>query len=99
MGGTIGNTGVVLSIFTFYVFISVLLSLIGASASDVTPPTTPPNPGVLDYLSIAFSGIGYFISGMAFSIGALGPVFSTLLFTPLAITMLYVILSFIRGTA
>lgn len=89
-----GNTNayIILSVFTFYIFIGVLFGLIGMSASSFGTPETPSGVSFLSQVSYFFSGIGFTLSNL--------PLWAnTLLFLPLGITLFYIVLSFFRGNS
>lgn len=82
----------VLTIFTFYVGIIVLMGLIGGSiqaTQDVGTPEEPSLGGIISTISFFFSGIGFSLSGI--------PVWANLiLFLPLGITILYILLKILK---
>lgn len=93
MGGT--NASLILTIFTFYLVIVAILGLYGRSELVSSAPTAPTEePGVLSFLS----QISLFFSGIFFSISELGWA-NLVLFTPLALTIIYIIFSFFRGSS
>lgn len=94
MGGT--NASLVLTIFTFYLAIVVILGLYGRSELVNSAPQAPSEePGLLSFLS----QVALFFEGIFFSISELGAWGNLLLFTPLALTLFYIILSYFRGSS
>lgn len=95
--GTNTNAPMILGIMGFYIFLTVLLGLFGSSyqanSSDVLEqPDAPDTVGFLSAISIFFTGLTFAITGL--------PVWATaLLFLPLSITLLYIILSWLRGSS
>ena len=94
--GVSTNTPIVLAIFGFYIFIGVMFGLIGSglatSAGDV--PDVP-EPSGIGFLAQIF----YFVAGIGFTISSIPVWANVLLFAPLSITIFYIILSYLRGTA
>lgn len=92
-----GNTNAtfILTIFAFYGCMAVIFGLIGNDQIQATLIGTPPTPTFLGFLS----EIGYFISGIFFVIGELPVWANIVLFAPLGITLLYIVLSFFRGSS
>ncbi len=95
------NTGYILTIFAFYGFIAVIMGLVGASmeGSNATVEYTAPTVAEpsLNPLTI-FDYIGMFFSGLTFSIVALG-IWNLILFSPLILTMSYIVISLVRGSS
>lgn len=94
--GASTNAPIILSIFGFYVFVIVMMGLIGGSAIS-TSLSTPSNP-TTNPLSI-FDYVSYFFQGIGFSISELGIIGNSLLFLPLGITIAYIVASFVRGSS
>ena len=93
-----GNTNafLILGIFSFYIFVFVMLGLIGESqyqaSNGYTKPSDPSAGGFLSDIAFFFSGIGFTITNI--------PVWAnSLIFLPLGITVFYIILSFFRGSS
>ena len=80
------ETNFVLGAFGFYVFLFVILGFVGTTNIDL-------DTGVVEEPSTTniLSQIGFFFQGLTFSIGALPAWANLLIFTPLAITLLYLI--------
>ncbi len=80
---------VVLTIFGFYVFLTVILGLMGTSFIPSTNVDTPPGePNLLsplDFIVFFFAGLSFTIAGMPFGL-------NIIIFLPLGITMAYVII-------
>lgn len=93
--GSSTNAPIILSIFTFYIVIALILGLYGRSELISHAPAGPTeDPSAISFLS----QIALFFNGMFFSIAELGWA-NVLLFTPLALTLFYIILSFFRGSS
>lgn len=90
------NAPLLLAIFTFYIVIAVVLGLYGRSELVGNALTAPSeDPSAISFLS----QIGLFFSGIFFSLAEIGVWANFILFTPLALTLLYIILSFFRGSS
>lgn len=89
------NAPIILSIFTFYIVIFVILGFVGSSFEASTSFDTPDDPDGLSFLS----QIGYFFGGIGFSISSLPAWANIMLFLPLSIVLLYILLSFFRGSS
>jgi len=89
------NASIILTIFGFYVIIGVVFGLIGSASLQSQSFDVPTNPDSLGFLG----QIGYFFSGIGFTLGALPAWANTILFLPLTITLLYIILSYFRGSS
>lgn len=89
------NATIILSIASFYVFIGVMLGLIGSSFTAPAPvdPTAPSS--VTSFLD----GVAYFFAGIAFAIGGFPWWANALLFLPLGATLLYIVISLLRGSS
>ena len=79
----------ILTIFTFYVGLTVILGLMGTSflpESNIdTPPGEPSLSSPLDFIVFFFAGLSFTITGM--------PIwFNILLFLPLGITVAYILI-------
>lgn len=89
--GSSTNSTIILSVFTFYLVIIVLMGFIGSEhLKSAIDPDHPP--------SGALSDIGFFISGIGFSISELG-VWNVAFFLPLSITVAYILVSLARGSS
>lgn len=89
------NAPMILSIFGFYIIIIVLFGFIGIGAAASHSFNTPEAPGALTFLS----QIGYFFSGIFFTLGNIPVWANTVIFLPLGITLFYIMLSFLRGSS
>lgn len=89
------NAGIILAIFTFYIAIGVLFGLIGMNQLQADAFTTPEDPSGLTFLS----QIGFFFSGIGFTLSSIPLWANTLLFLPLGIVLFYIVLSFFRGSS
>lgn len=89
------NAPIVLGIMGFYVMVAVLLGLFGSSYQASATIGSPSAPDEISFLS----SIGFFFAGITFTIAALPVWATTLLFVPLGITMLYIVLSWLRGSS
>lgn len=94
-GGAGTNAPLILSIFAFYIFIIVMMGLIGGSIIANRTFSTPDNPNGLTFLS----QVGYFFGGIGFVLSNIPAWANTLLFLPLSITLVYILLSFFRGSS
>lgn len=92
--GVSTNTPIVLAIFGFYIFIGVMFGLIGSGLA-ATSVGNSPSPSGVSFLSQIF----YFVEGIGFTIANIPVWANILLFAPLSITIFYIILSYLRGTA
>lgn len=100
--GNNSNAGVTLAIFTFYIFIIILMGLINTSMSDSTISTSlsadqltgsatgiaEGDFGFFDFVSAAFN---VFVSGITFSLTGIPIWASIILFLPLGITIIYLV--------
>lgn len=82
------STGLVMTIFGFYIALGVILGLVGSAfvpSTDITTPTDGPTiTGIGDAIGIFFEGLSYSIEGL--------PGWANLLlFGPLAMTMFYIL--------
>lgn len=91
-----GDTKIILSVFAMYVFMFVMFGLIGMNIetsieqSDIDDLE---DPSIISFLT----QIGMFFWGIGFTIASLPWWANTMLFTPLTITIIYIILKYIRG--
>lgn len=90
------NTPIVIAIFSFQLFIIVIMGLIGGSIQANTIASTPSDPGILSFLS---DTLGFFISGLHFALTNIPAVFNLLLFLPTIIGLFYILVSFLRGSS
>jgi hypothetical protein len=93
--GSSNNAAIVIWMVAFYVFIGVMMGLIGGSYltnQDLSKGIIA--PGTLSFLT----DIAYFFKGIGFSIAGLG-VFNVLLFAPLGAGMFYIMASYLRGSS
>lgn len=93
MAGADGDTGMIMRIFAFYATIFVLLGLIGGTyvaSQDIETPDAPNATGFFSSISSVLSVIGYFFSGIGFTITNIPWWLNILLFAPLSITLLYI---------
>lgn len=76
----------ILTIFGFYTILFVLMGLIGGSiqSSSIENPGEPTITGI-------FSFIGFFFSGISFSLSGIPAWANTMLFLPLGITVAYIL--------
>lgn len=86
------NTGYILSIFGFYVFLGVLLGLVGSS---FLPSEEFEQPTEGFSVLTAISYVGYFFSGLFFSISSIPAWANVILFLPLSITLLYILVTLV----
>lgn len=93
--GTNTNAPMVMGIMGYYVIITVLLGLFGSSYQATTVIGQPTAPDTITFLG----SIGYFIAGLTFTITSLPLWVTTILFLPPAIALLYIILSWLRGSS
>lgn len=87
-------------VFVFYSFLFVILFNFGISLNlpnRENIPSLPVNPSIIDYVLIIFKYVGFFFSTIFLSISALPSWLNIIIFTPLSFTMLWVLLSLIRG--
>lgn len=77
----------ILTMFTFYVGLFILMGLIGGSIQATQEIGSPEEPTV----SGIFSFIGFFFSGITFSLSGIPIWANTLLFLPLGITLAYIL--------
>lgn len=89
------NAPIILAIFAFYIVIGVLFGLIGSASLTAQEFSTPDDPSTFSFLN----QIGYFFSGIGYTLGSIPGWANTLLFLPLGITLAYIILSYIRGSS
>lgn len=89
------NAPIILSIFTFYIFIFIILGFVGSSFAASTSFGNPENPDAFTFLT----SISYFFTGIGFSISSIPAWANILLFLPLGVTILYIVLSFFRGSS
>lgn len=89
------NAPMILSIFGFYIIIILLFGFIGIGSAASHSFASPDEPGALTFLS----QIGYFFSGIFFTLGNIPGWANTILFLPLGITLFYIMLSFFRGSS
>lgn len=94
--GSSTNTPIVIAIFSFQLFIFILLGLIGGSFQASQSVVQPSNPGILSFLFDAFT---YFVHGLTFSISNIPSVLTALLFLPTAIGLFYILVSLARGSS
>jgi hypothetical protein len=88
--GSQSDAVILLWIFAFYTFIFFMLGLIGGfTVSKIDSPTETHSLDFWDY-------VGFFFQGIFFSIAEMG-MFNFILFTPLALTLLYLLAKLIRG--
>jgi ABC-type Fe3+ transport system permease subunit len=85
------DSGIILYIFAFYIFLFFILGLVGGFVvkSISTPAGEDLGVDPFDYILFFFEGIGY-------SIVELG-IFNVVLFAPLGITLLYLLAKLLRG--
>lgn len=93
--GSSTNTPIVLSIFGFYIFVFVMMGLAGMSSGTELSSVPSPSFNILDLLG----SVGFFIKGIGVTISQLPGWANTLLFAPLGIAVLYITLSYARGTS
>lgn len=85
----------------FYGLLSVILysmginSNIGITTEDI--PALPENPNIIDYVLIIFNYIGFFFKTISFTISGLPFWFNLIIFFPIGLTILWIILTLIRG--
>lgn len=89
------NAPIILSIFTFYIVIIVLMGFIGGSIVANKTFSTPDSPNAITFLV----QIGYFFSGIGFVLSGIPAWVNIILFLPLSITLVYILLSFFRGSS
>jgi len=77
----------ILTMFTFYIGIIVLMGLIGGgiqASQEIGTPEEPTVTGIFSFISFFFNGIAFSLSGI--------PVWAnTILFLPLGITLAYIL--------
>lgn len=106
------NTGVVIFVFTFYLFIFAMMGEIqtsmdtsGVGTSQLDQPAVPATPsfGLFDalsgILSFIWGAVTLILQGMLFTITGIPFLFTTMIFTPLAIALLYIGTSLVRGSS
>ena len=94
----------ILFVLIFYSIISVVLVSMGISSNitginNISIPTLPENPNITDYMLIIFNYTGFFFSMIGYTISALPFWFNLIIFFPLGMTILWVIISLIRGVS
>lgn len=89
------NSSIVLSLFAFYIFLIVMLGLIGGSIVANRSIGDPENPSPLSFLS----QIAFFFSGIGFALTNIPFWANTMLFLPLGVTLAYIGVSFFRGSS
>lgn len=93
--GVSTNTPIVIGIVTFYVTISAILVLVGTSAAGAPSLPTFAQPGILSFLTDIYTFFSYMIS---FTLN-INPILLLILITPGLSASIYMIFSYIRGTA
>lgn len=83
------NTGTVISISIFYIFIFVVLGLFGSSQLQASKDLSSLPTDATSAAGFFFSGIGFSISGLGF--------WNLILFAPLSIALLLVGVEVVQG--
>lgn len=96
MASSSTNAYILLGITIFYAFVFVMMGLIGMGLSTTTQLTNPSTPNVY---TGGLSDIGFFFSGIGFSITNLPGWANFMIFMPGGVTILYIILSWLRGSS
>jgi hypothetical protein len=84
----------------FYGILSVILFSMGISSNISTSynaPTLPENPTLLNYILIPFQYIGFYFEMIGYTIIGLPFWFNIIIFFPIGMTILWIIISLIRG--
>jgi hypothetical protein len=84
----------------FYGIIAVILVSMGINSnisSSYVPPSLPENPTLLNYILIPFQYIGFFFGMIGYTIVGLPWWFNFIIFFPIGMTILWIIISLIRG--
>ena len=85
----------------FYGVLSVILFSMGVSSNiqtnNVSVPSLPENPAIWDFVLIIFQYIGFFFGMIGYTISGLPFWFNIIIFAPIGLTLLWIIISLIRG--
>lgn len=87
----VDDTGLILTIFTYFISLTVILGLVGGSfvGKEIdTPDGEPSVLGITDNISLFFQGLSYSLTGVPLWV-------NLLLFSPVIITLFYIIVKVI----
>jgi len=87
-------------IYFYTVFLMFVIQISAMAGTTIVsnappPPTIPPQPTALDYITWPFLNIGYFFQLMLVSSTYF--IFGTLILTPILIALIFIILEWARG--